>query len=159
MAWTKRDFITQAFEEIGLGSYVFDLTPEQIQSALRKLNALMATWNAKGIRVGFPIPSSPNGDDIDDVVQVPDRAHEAMVLNLAVRLGPSYGKAITADTRVAARDAYNAMLGYYTAPSQMQFVGTLPTGAGNKPASITQPFFDQPGDPLQAGWDSAIDFE
>jgi hypothetical protein len=30
MAWTKRDFITQAFEEAGLGSYVFDLTPEQL---------------------------------------------------------------------------------------------------------------------------------
>ena len=39
MAWTKRDFITQAFEEAGLGSYVFDLTPEQLQTALRKLNA------------------------------------------------------------------------------------------------------------------------
>lgn len=159
MAWTKRDFITQAFEELGLGAYAFDLAPEQLQSALRKLNAMMATWNAKGIRIGYPLPSSPDNDDIDAEVNVSDRAHEAMILGLAIRLGPSYGKATSPDTKVAARDAYNAMLGYYTAPSQMQFMGTLPTGAGNKPASITQPFFDQSGSALQAGQDSAIDFE
>ena len=40
MGWTKRQFVTQAFEEIGLASYVFDLTPEQLQSALRRLDAM-----------------------------------------------------------------------------------------------------------------------
>ena len=29
MGWTKREYVEQAFEEIGLASYVFDLTPEQ----------------------------------------------------------------------------------------------------------------------------------
>jgi hypothetical protein len=159
MAWTKRDFITQAFEEAGLGSYVFDLTPEQLQVALRKLNAMMATWNAKGIRLGYPLPSSPNGDDLDDVVSVPDRAHEAMILSLAVRLAPGFGKAMSPDTKVAAREAYNAMMAHYTQPIEMAYSGTLPVGAGNKPMNIDRPFFDQPVSPLTVGPDSPIDFE
>ena len=51
MGWTKRQYIEQAFEEVGLAAYVFDLTPEQLQSALRKLDAMMAEWNAKGLRL------------------------------------------------------------------------------------------------------------
>ena len=56
MGWTKRQFIEQAFEEIGLAAYVFDLTPEQLQSALRRLDAMMAGWNTNGIRIGWPMP-------------------------------------------------------------------------------------------------------
>ena len=44
--WTKREFITQAFEEIGLAAYVFDLTPEQLNSALRRLDAMVGGWAA-----------------------------------------------------------------------------------------------------------------
>lgn len=56
MGWTKRQFVTQAFEEIGLASYVFDLTPEQLDSALRRLDTMIASWNALGIRLGYPLP-------------------------------------------------------------------------------------------------------
>lgn len=159
MAWTKRDYILQAFEEIGLGSYAFDLTPDQWQAALRRLNGLMATWNAKGIRLGFPLPSSPNADDLDAEATVPDRAGEAIVLQLAIRLAPSYGKAVSMETKVAAREAYNAMLTHYTHPIEMQFQGTLQVGAGNKPINIDRPFFDQPFTTVDAGPDSPIDFE
>lgn len=159
MAWTKRDYILQAFEEIGLGSYAFDLTPDQWQAALRRLNGLMATWNAKGIRLGFPLPSAPNADDLDAEATVPDRAGEAIVLQLAIRIAPSYGKTVSMETKVAAREAYNAMLAHYTQPIEMAFSGTLPTGAGNKPMNIDRPFFDQPVSPLTVGPDSPIDFE
>ena len=74
MAYTKRDIVEQAFEEIGLASYVFDLQPQQLESALRRLDAMMATWNAKGIRLGYPLPSSPADSDLDQEVGVPDNA-------------------------------------------------------------------------------------
>jgi hypothetical protein len=59
MGYSKRQFISAAFEEIGLASYVFDLQPEQLQSAMRRLDAMMADWNGKGIRLGYPLPSAP----------------------------------------------------------------------------------------------------
>lgn len=159
MAWTKRDFILQAFDEAGLASYVFDLTPEQMQSALRKLNNMLATWNAKGIRLGFPLSSSPDGDDLDDSASVPDRANEAIVMNLAIRISPSFGKVAAVETKIAARQAYDAMLVHYAQPLEMAYSGTLPVGSGNKPMSIDRPFFDQPVSPLTTGPDDVLTFE
>ena len=33
MSWTKRQIVEQALEELGLASYVFDMQPEQVESA------------------------------------------------------------------------------------------------------------------------------
>ena len=51
MGYTKRQFVTAALEEIGLASYVFDLQPEQLQSALRRLDAMISEWNGKTFNV------------------------------------------------------------------------------------------------------------
>jgi len=64
MSWTKRQFITQAFEEIGLAAYVFDLTAEQLDSALRRMDSMVAGWNANGVRIGYPLPGSPEDSDL-----------------------------------------------------------------------------------------------
>jgi hypothetical protein len=74
MGYSKRQFVYAAFEEIGLASYVFDLQPEQLESARRRLDAMMADWNGKGIRLGYPIPSSPQDGSIDEQTNVPDSA-------------------------------------------------------------------------------------
>ena len=60
MSWTKRQFVLSAFEEIGIGSYNFDLSPEMLDMGRKRLDAMMATWNAKGIRLAYPIPSNPD---------------------------------------------------------------------------------------------------
>lgn len=158
MGWTKRQFVTQAFDEIGLAAYVFDLTPEQLESALRRLDAMMATWNAKGIRLGYPLPSSPEASDLNAATNVPDASNEAIYTNLAVRLGPSFGKTVSVDTKVAAKSAYDLLLSRAAMPPEQQLPGTMPSGAGNKPWNLDQPFLSPPTDTLDAGQDSAIDF-
>jgi len=108
MAYTKRDIVNQAFEEIGLASYVFDLQPQQLESALRRLDNMMATWNGKGIRLGYPLPSSPADSDLDQVTGVPDSALEAMATNLAVRIAPMFGKTVSPDTKTIAKKGLHA---------------------------------------------------
>lgn len=161
MGWTKRQFVEQAFEEIGLAAYVFDLTPEQLQSALRRLDAMMAGWNANGIRVGWPMPSSPDQSNLDEDTGVVDVANEAIYLNLAVRLAPGFGKTLSVDTKQDADAAYSNLLNQTAAPTpERQFPNTLPRGAGTKPwrSFNSNQFVKTPDDPLQAGEDSAIDF-
>jgi hypothetical protein len=131
MGYTKRQFVTAALEEIGLASYVFDLQPEQLQSALRRLDALMADWNGKGIRLGYPLPSSPQDSDLDEESNVPDAANEAVILNLAIRLAPSYGKQVAIETKASAKQGYDVLLQRATVPPQQQLPGSLPSGAGN----------------------------
>lgn len=159
MGYSKRQFVAAAFEEIGLASYVFDLQPEQLQSALRRLDAMMAEWNAKGIRLGYPIPGSPQFSDLDEPSEVPDSANEAIIANLALKLAPSYGRTPMPDTRVTAKMAYNTLLSRAAMPMEQQFPDTLPSGAGNKPWRMyDNPFLGEPVDPVDAGPDGPIQF-
>lgn len=159
MGYTKRQFVTAALEEIGLASYVFDLQPEQLQSALRRLDALMADWNGKGIRLGYPLPSSPQDSDLDEESNVPDSANEAVILNLAIRLAPSYGKQVAIETKASAKQGYDVLLQRATVPPQQQFPGSLPSGAGNKPWRVYDgPFIRPPVDPVTVGPDGPLEF-
>ncbi len=74
MSYTKGQFVDAAFEEIGLGS-AFDLQPDQLQTALRRLDGMMAMWNGKGIRIGYPLSSSPEDSKLETETQVQDSAN------------------------------------------------------------------------------------
>jgi hypothetical protein len=159
MSWTKRQFVMQAFEEVGYASYSYDLLPEQLQAGLRRLEALIATWNGKGIRLGYPLSSNPESAELDTATQVPDSANEAVYTNLAIRIAPMVGKTCSPETKQAARSAYMELLSRYTMPPQQQFPSTLPAGAGNKPWREDSPFMPPPDDPLLAGNDGPIEFD
>lgn len=158
MGWTKRQFVTQAFEEIGLAAYVFDLTPDQLQSAVRRLDSMMASWNAKGIRLGYPTPSDPDDSDLSEQTNVPDSANEAIYLNLGIRLAPGFGKTVSTETKASAKAAYDTLLSRAAMPVEQQLPGNMPSGAGNKPWRYDNPFLNHPVDPLLAGEDGPIDF-
>ena len=160
MGWTKRQYVEQAFTEIGLAGYVFDITPEELNTALRQLDSMMAAWNAKGIRLGWPIPANPLNADLDDETEVTDAANEAIYCGLAVRIAPSFGKTITQTTAFLAKQAYDQLLAIAAAPMQRQFPQTMPAGAGNKPwRTYDSPFLRPPQDPLLAGPDGPIEFD
>jgi hypothetical protein len=158
MSYTKRQFVTAAFEEIGLASYVFDLQPQTLQTGVKRLDAMMAQWNARGIRLGYPIASNPDNADLDTDTGVPDSANEAIICNLAMALAPGFGKSMAADTKARAKTGLNTLQARAAVPPEMQFPGTLPAGAGNKPWSIYEPFLPRPVDPVLAGDDGPIDW-
>lgn len=159
MGYSKRQFVTAAFEEIGLASYVFDLQPQDLETALRRLDAMMAEWNAKGIRLGYPLPSSPQFSDIDAPSEVPDSAYEAIITNLGIRLAPGFGKQLNPATLVTAKQGYNTLLSRAAIPTVQQLPSTMPAGAGWKPWRIwDDPFIRPPIDPIQSGPDGPIEF-
>jgi hypothetical protein len=159
MGYSKRQFVAAAFEEIGLASYVFDLQPEQLQSAMRRIDAMMADWNGKGIRLGYPLPNSPQDSDLDEPTLVPDWANEAIITNGAVRLAPGYGKVVMPETKAVAKDSYNTLLQRAAMPPEQQLPATMPAGAGNKPWRVyDNPFIRPPVDPVDAGPDGPLQF-
>lgn len=159
MGYSKLQFVQAAFEEIGLAAYVFDLQPQQIESALRRLDAMMADWNGKGIRLAYPIPSSPENSNINAETGVPDSANEAIITNLAIRLAPSYGKQVMPQTQTVARNAYQTLLSRATTPAEQQMPGTMPAGAGNKPWRLyDDPFLRRPQEGVLAGQDGDIEY-
>lgn len=159
MGYSKRQFIYAALEEIGLASYVFDLQPEQLEAARRRLDAMMADWNGKGIRLSYPIPASPQDGSIDEPTYVPDSAYEAIICNLGIRLAPSYGKQVMNETKATAKQGYDTLLQRATFPLEQQFPNTMPSGAGNKPWRVyDNPFLNPPVDPVTAGPDGPIEY-
>jgi hypothetical protein len=158
MSYTKRQFVEEAFAELGMASYTFDLSPQQLDACLRRLDTMMATWNARGIRLGYPLPSSPQDSDLDTDTQVPDSANEAIITSLAIRLAPQYGKTVSLDTRTTAKQAYDTLLSRAAFPIEQQFPRTLPMGAGQKPWRYDDPFMPAPTDPVLSGQEGPLEF-
>jgi len=155
---TKRQFISGAFEEIGLAEYIFDLQPEQLESALRRLDAMMMEWNAQGIRLGYPISSSPQDADLDSETFTPDSAWEAVITNLAIRIATGYGKTVSPDTKMLAKNAYNVLMQRAAFPLEKQLPETMPIGQGNKPWRWDDPYVYQPVPTIDAGPDGPIEW-
>lgn len=160
MSWTKRQFITAAFNEIGIANYTFDVPPDTQEAALRKLDAMMQRWDSIGLRLSYPFNVSPEDADIDEETNVPDKANEAVYLNLAVALAPMMGKALSPITGSRAREALQELKGIYKAPPTVQRSPTV-AGAGHKPWRNwgTGEFLPEPDDPIELGLDSDLELD
>lgn len=157
MSYTKRQLVQGAFEEIGMADYVFDLQAEQLQGALRRLDSMMAEWTGRGVSLGYMVPSVPDNSDISEDSGLPDWAANAVILNLACRIAPTYGKIILPQTQNGAKMALDTVMNNVTKTYPVQFPSSLPTGAGWK--SRTVPFNPPPTDPVIDKPEPALDFE
>jgi hypothetical protein len=157
MTYTRRDFVNGAAADLGVSTNTFDLPPERLEEMRERLDRMMATWNARGIRLSYPLPSGANTPDLDDDTDVPDKAWEAIVSNLAIRCASLFGKMVGPELRMTARDSYNALLAQFAGPP-VRNLRRLPSGMGNKPWRYLEPFTTEPEDVLSAGPDSDLEF-
>ncbi len=135
----------------------FDASPEELQADLRRMDAMVAGWEVKGVRFGYAMATA-GGGNLDDNSGIPDGAAEAVYLGLAVRIAPGYGKAVAAETRSAARTAYDALLLDAAFPQAQQLRGGMPAGAGNKPGVFHTVFLPDPDpSPLRQGAGESLD--
>ena len=160
MAWTKRQLVKKAFGKIGLASYIYDIGPEQLQSAMQDMDSMVGEWETKGIRIKYPFSTDPDNADLDTEVNAPSGAIKALYLNLAIEIAPDFGKVVPVGLKKSARSAYKSLLLLKPLPQEMQFPHTLPSGAGNKPwRDGYSPFLPKPDDsPLQIGKGGDLEF-
>jgi len=147
---TKLAIIEQALGEIGLAAYVFDPSPEQLQAALVRLDRLAAQWDGIGIRKGYSL-----GGDISDESGLPDTAIDAFACLLAVALAPSYGKQVSPELKISARDGKNALMVTNNVIPRMVLPNTMPIGVGNR-QDVRQRAYFQECDPLTTGVDGDL---
>jgi len=141
MARKKRDIILSALREIGIADYDFDVAPQEMASALGRLEAMMAAWTARGLLLGYVFGSPP---DLDAESGIPAYAEEAVVTNLGLRLAPSYGRQVMDGTASVAHTAYSDLMLQMGCIPERQYPETMPTGSGNARCGYGGEFFPQP---------------
>ena len=161
MGWTKQQLVEAALEEIGLASYIYDLSPEQLLSAVKRMDAMVSGWNTNGIRIGYPLVSDPDNSLLNTDTGIPDFAAEAIFLGLAIRIAPSYGKSVPIETKANYDLAYNNMCNAVALPvPERQLPGAMPKGQGVKPwRNYNSPFINPSEEGILAGGDGQITFE
>lgn len=128
MSLTKRNIIERAYTAGGLASYVFDLTPEELEAAKATLDSMMAFWGVKGARVSYEI-----GAALDGEAGLPDWAEEAVIANLALRVCGFAGKTPSPEVKASARQSWNTVLAMVSQPPVARMdVGRVPAGSGNR---------------------------
>lgn len=117
---------------------------------------MMAMWVARGIRIGYNGADTPSDSSLDDQSGLPSKAIEAAILNLAIAVAPSFGKAVSMETKQAASTALNALMMAIAAPRRITYPPTLPKGAGSK--SSYRRFFEPAEENLELENDNTLDF-
>lgn len=149
--WTKGEIVNDAFAEIGLVNYVFDLDDEQLILALRKLDNIMAMLRENGISLGFPVSLSPSESALTQESGVPNYAYNAIIKKLAIGLAPTVGKTVSPDLKKEADEAYTILTITANTPRAMQMPRRTPAGAGNSHIGSDRIFLTPPEDTIQIG--------
>jgi hypothetical protein len=147
VGWTKAQLISEAYAELALAEYEFDITPEEQQAALRRMDAMMARWNSQGLRIGYTLSASPTGSSVDDDSGIPAECVEAVYMGLAVNLAAGKGKALAQSTKATAKTAFDALMSRVVSgqTTEQQLSSGTPRGAGGKTwRHLGSPFFSTP---------------
>ncbi len=142
MSYTKQQIAEQAFAELVIANYEFDISPEMLSTAVARMDALVMNWAGVGINIQYPLENT-DSPTLNMNALVPMSATRALITNLACEIGPGLGKVVSPDTKAHAAESYSNMLANRLSPiPQMCVPGTMPVGAGNKPwGAISYPFF------------------
>lgn len=134
-AATKRDLIKQALEDIGITEH-FDITPEEFQSAMRRMDRMAAEWAGVGISVGYNLAGG-----LDDEAGIEAADENCFAVNLGVRIARSFGKTVTAEAKVEAGQALNAMQVSHITVPEVPHPASLPLGTGNRQGVMERQYF------------------
>lgn len=120
------DVITDALEEILVQADEAPIEASEGRAALRLLNDMMFSYDARGIKLGYTWLNSTG-----DVLTVPLGAIRWIKLQLAVELAPKYDAVVSVETLQKVRDAFRAVLNLVVEMGDSEYPYTLPQGSGN----------------------------
>lgn len=161
MSWTKAEIVADAYNELAIAGWVYDLDEGETQWAGQRLDALMAQWDMQGVRLGYALASSPSALDLDTDSGIPLGAVRAVVLNLAKSIAAGKGKQLAAQTLIEAKAELDTLKGRASLPPQQQLPNTLQRGQGSKPwRTVNRPYMPTPDTTsAQVGTDGGLEFK
>ena len=137
---TKRQLVEQAFTECSLNGWELDISADEKDVALTRLDMLMNSLAGRNLVLGYNFPTRFGGSDLNDMLGCPDTIIDALAIMLAKRLCPTMGKTTSAESKLALRDAEKALVMAGQTVPTMAYANGTPIGSGNKPWSTRYPF-------------------
>lgn len=134
---TKNDLVIAALRKLGIASdaTLTDVEPQSNEDAVTDLELMMAEWlgDGKGIDVGYQFASEDAPDDSHGMELY---ALSAVILNLACRIAPDYGREASAKLVMGARYGKEQLV-KLTAESRARkaksgYPSRMPIGTGNR---------------------------
>jgi len=151
------DIIKDALTEITVLGAEAPVEPTDAQGAIRYLNRLMASLDAKGVDLGYTEVTS-----FADDITVPAGANEGMVFLLAQRLWNQYsdGSPIPGSLVASAVSGLKAMRAIAVTIGASEYPSTLPIGSGNEgDGTWTDHFYEDLQDDILAESTGSIGLE
>jgi len=139
---SKRQLVEQAFTEVSLNGWEFDITADEKDVALRRLDALMYELASRDVNLSYNFPTAMGEGSLNDALGVPDGAFFGLAIMLAKRLCPTMGKTMSTESRMALNDAQKAVYGIGQTIPAVNFANGTAWGSGNKPWSSRYPYTD-----------------
>lgn len=129
---TKRTIVEMAYEECSLAGYEFNVTPEELFTGLRQLDAIMGELRIQGVPLGYNFPVVFGQGDLEDPNGIPDDAINVIAIKLALRLCPKMGKTMSQDSKAALVSGMTTLRALAAVlPTVYYSYGTI-KGAGNR---------------------------
>lgn len=129
---TKRQIVEMAYEECSLAGYEFNVTPEELFSGLRSLDALMAEWAQSSKDLEYNFPATFGGGDLEDVTGIPDAAINGVAISLAMSLAPKMGKQMSGETRARLSKSMSVIGAMCAKRAAQGWARSTVAGAGNR---------------------------
>lgn len=123
----KRFIIELAFGEIGSAGYEFGRTPEEVNDALLRLNALMREWPFS--LLGYVQPDYGVGS-AEDLSGIADEYLNAIAGQLALRIAPTMGATLPPEAKVNIARSLAVLRGALATVPAMPIAAQTPRGAG-----------------------------
>lgn len=130
MSITTAELIRDALTLINVLGVGESAEPEHSEHAIRKLNAVLADWEADGVNLQY-YPQTM--DELGAACPIPDDAILAVTYYLAFALAPNYGK-IVSQEMTALGGSYYARLTRQSVVTKMQpaDMSDMPVGEGQR---------------------------
>lgn len=130
---TKRMLVDQMFNEVALNNWELDISPDEQELALKRLDALMWELKGRGVDLGYNFPTAIGSGSLSDALGAPDQAFFGLAVLGAQRLCATMGKTFSKESRETLATAMKAVraAAFVLVPSVDYSPGT-PVGAGNR---------------------------
>lgn len=159
MGWTKLQVVSKAFGVSGLAQD--NMAVEDLLEGLSSLDAMVASWETRGIRLGYLTSPTPQESDLAQDSGLPNWAVRAVYLNLGIELAATNGRDLQPEIHALAAQALDGVRIKCCKPGGMKLGPGIPSGGGNRQWRFpgTGDFIVEDDDEIAIDSDSELEFK